>query len=1270
MLRLHYSNRVEVLLQDLAGNLATVREQSALGFLSVQRIIVPNPNIRRWVEFALAREHGACFGVRFEFMLSYLTRLLECAIPGARAITKERLHMGLFHLLHAGVWEAHPELGPVRAYLGGRDAPDFAPKLYQLSRQLAQAFDDYATSRPELTTAWSEGRCSFPSGSPEAGMERWQGALWRLLFGPEGCLRSETPQGFLPDLAELATRTEAGREALARAAEGPLHVFGFSYVSVGFGQILDRLARAVDVVVYSLNPCQEYWEDVRTLREDFALKRRTSPSSRLHEAEALLAPAEGEPFLVNDERDFLALKLWGRPGREHVKMLNVLTNYDWLGDFPDPLAEADDNLHRFQANLRNRIEPAVPWFDPDDESIRFVWAPGVRREVEFVADEIWRILAASQGEERLRFQDIAVIVPAGDVELYHAHIRSVFAEYGQIPVSLVDSPPRVQSALVDGLLAILELAGTELTRQNVLKVLSHPLIRSRLSASDVDLWKSWCEVATIARGADATAWDGTFVEGEDLYNWDQGLVRLLLGSLMDLQTADGSTVTVEFGNRKYLPLEVKGGMIDEAARFLVLARSLIADVRFLQEESLPLAEWSRFLRELVNGYFPEAPFEEEAISEARRRCLGAIADVGAMAIDATTSFPFAAVAGFFRERIESSLAFAKNYLTDGVVAASFLPMRPVPFRVVFLLGMGEGKFPAGDSFNPLDLRHSRRKAGDVWPREQDKYMFLETLLLARERVCISWVARHEVTGHALEPSGIVKELWQCLGLTSAQLQALARRNQLDLRRHKSVLRGSQGEWPVTVAEEAWHEASCRALRDDLAEFLATMVRKEMPLITDVEVKAIVEKRIGRLVWHRERAAFVRSLPAEARARLNEFLAIPDLLAKPSSPKLPSVIDLARLERFLEAPLQSYARNVFRLAQDDADDYAAVEDEPVEMSPLEESLVIRPVFLEAVAQLDRERPAERWGDAWFHALGRELRDSLEARVRLEELRGRIPVGVVGEAKRRMLHQRLLEMGAGLCMTLAENGMEGPARFTSIAIGAARESDAVHQTRPHLLLLTDRGPVRVAGRVEALRCSESAAQIIVLSPTQVRLRHFVKGWFQLVLLAAVGYELPERCSVVVVNPGRAKRDGLEPHAQFVTPTPEQARSYLASVVGDAFGEVCDHILPIELVEEEWRNHHRKASEPPFIDLLAKAAVGQVPDADLARLNALVSARLAETLEDIARDALQAAQRGDTPMSHAFGPVRRLTPYGVPPAPFDLLVRRYGLFCHCHCAAECTP
>src|SRR5208282_4324350 len=78
-------------------------------------------------------------------------------------------------------------------------------------------------------------------------------------------------------------------------------------------------------------------------------------------------------------------------------------------------------------------------------------------------------------------------------------------------------------------------------------------------------------------------------------------------------------------------------------------------------------------------------------------------------------------------------------------------------------------FPEREHSEPIDLRTLKRTAGDVSPAERDRYLFLETMLAARERIFFSYVARNAKTGDELEPSPVIRELQSILrGLIDEQ----------------------------------------------------------------------------------------------------------------------------------------------------------------------------------------------------------------------------------------------------------------------------------------------------------------------------------------------------------------------------------------------------------------------------------------------------------------------------------------------------------------------
>src|SRR5208283_2145289 len=107
--------------------------------------------------------------------------------------------------------------------------------------------------------------------------------------------------------------------ALPHAADpraGTVHVFGFAHYAPAFHELLQFVARAGEVVIYSLSPCEGFWEDF-------------------------------------DQRDPAPLRLWGRPGREHVRALNAAATFDHDDRFVEP--GGDTLLAELQRDLLRRV---------------------------------------------------------------------------------------------------------------------------------------------------------------------------------------------------------------------------------------------------------------------------------------------------------------------------------------------------------------------------------------------------------------------------------------------------------------------------------------------------------------------------------------------------------------------------------------------------------------------------------------------------------------------------------------------------------------------------------------------------------------------------------------------------------------------------------------------------------------------------------------------------------------------------------------------------
>ena len=872
MLRLVYSNRTEELLAELGARVRA--QQAARGALVPVRLVVPNASVEGYVRLGIARDQGIAANLESSLLTRFAAEVLGSA--EARVADAESLEAMVLGLLLDDALLADPGLAPVRAYVhaAGEDPETMDLRRVQLAARLGRIFEEYTYSRAEMLVAWSRGPAL---DAAHAETEGWQRRLWLAMFGEGGVARAARPR--IVPLHEAVSALRAGDLELPAA----VHVFGFAHVARTFHELLQRLGERTEVVVYSLSPCEGFWEDV-------------------------------------DARDPAPLHLWSRPGREHVRALNALAGFDHDDRFVDPLETGTRSLlSQVQSDVLHRAHAGTPAAarrpTGDDGSVRVLEHASIRRECEAVASAIWAMV---REDETLRFDDVAVLVPPADAAAYAAHLPAAFRESHELPFAMVGIPPSEPGHVEEAVELLLALPLGSFTRSELLKLAVHPAVIAGQDDVDPERWLAWADALGVVHGADREDHEGTYIE-EDILNWDQGLRRLALGAFM-AGDASGESTPFRMSKGAYLPEEVAGTDVHDAAAFGTLLRSLVEDARFARQARLTMPEWARFLRELVEAYVaPASEAEADRLSRCLRRLQSlAHVELGGRAVGYRVASELA------RSRL-AGLSGARG--GEGVAVSTLAAIRPLPFRVVFACGMGEGRFPSPDAEDPLDLRWARRREGDVTSRDRDKYAFLELLLSARDRLVLSYVSRDPLTGDALAPSSVVQELLH--GIASrgdVDVSALLRRHPLrrwDERYFPGLFGQEPGPLGTMELPEARAEARTLAMRRSLERHGGS--------VSVHEVQARAER--GEIEW----------------AALQDHLRLAPL--PPPAPWTDArvVIPVHALVKLLELPLQGWATYRLGLEEVEDEDVLARESEPFETAMREETLLLRDILLGEAAR---------------------------------------------------------------------------------------------------------------------------------------------------------------------------------------------------------------------------------------------------------------------------------------------------------------------------------
>lgn len=689
--------------------------------LVAERLIVPNVGMAKWLRQGIAARLGVAANLRNESPAVFLDALagsvLDDAEPaGAAAWGKEQLALRLMRVLPGLLDE--PAFDPVRRYL---DAVAPQRRLYALCRRLAALFDQYLLYRPRWLLAWEAGTPT--PDCPLAGNE-WQAALWRALVREIGAAHPGSTHG--------AARLERLVARLGAAAPLPLALparvigFGLGALPPVFVAALAALATRTEVHLFQFNPCSEYWYDIVSERTR-ARWQLLTPARAAH-AET------GNPLLAS----------WGTLGRNGLQLLLERDGGEWRECFREPASAGV--LGALQRDILWLETPAAPrLLAPQDHGLVFAEAHSALREVEALQDQLLALLATLPG---LQPRDITVMAP--DIGAYAGVINAVFTQSRHdprhIPFSIADRDASAGNAVVQSFLHLLALPESRFAASAVLALLGVPALGARfgIDAEALESVRARVRDSGIRWGLDERP-GAHGAPGPARNSWRFGLERMLLGVALEEGVVFAGATPCETGGQD--AIEEIGRLAHFIDRLGHYAAALAAP--------RAMDAWMALLRVLIEDFYADTPESTADLAELH----AAIAALAARLDEA--GFQETLTREVLLDMLQEQLAAAEGshqFLRGGINFCQLTPLRSIPFRVVCLLGMNAEAFPRNTQPPAFDLMAAEPRPGDPSRRDDDRYLFLEALLSARDCLYISYVARDERSNEQREPAVPVCEL--------------------------------------------------------------------------------------------------------------------------------------------------------------------------------------------------------------------------------------------------------------------------------------------------------------------------------------------------------------------------------------------------------------------------------------------------------------------------------------------------------------------------------
>ena len=716
MLHICRSNRVESLLQRLADRLAA---QPLSSPLLPEVVVTPSPAMARWVNLQLAARHGVAANYNYPLPASFIWQLardLLGDLPETDPLAPDVMTWKVYALLPELIGE--PAFASIAHYLQ-QDAGGL--KRFQLAARIAEVFDRYQFYRPQLLRDWGAGKDG-----------QWQALLWRHVTRGITRHRLAVTERLLSRLQKRGQTPfleEQGSVPVVAGVPERVSLFAVSSLPPLFVEVLHALAAHTRIDLYLHSPTDQYWADL--------VSQKTLARKRLAQPEDAELWETGNSLLAS----------WGRQGQalqDLLLMQDIPATEEDAFSVPGT-ASLLQRLQRDIFTLRPMAGPGERIAIDADDSLQVHVCHSPQRECQVLHDSL---LAMLDGDPALRPEDMLVMVP--EISLYAPYIEAVFEQDAEsdrpfIPWNLSDISLRDEHPLVRVFLQLLDLPQSRFSHTEILSCLDVPELAGRfaLDGEAVAQIREWLTEARLRWGLNAAHKRQFGLPGTEENTWAQVERRLFGGYAL----GEGELF------EDIAPIAgVDGTRGEILGRFWRLL-SCLADYAGRLRSPRRAVEWQECLGRLLEDFFGQYEDEEGRIQKIRDTLADLAGQVGSL----DEALPIDLVRHWLEQQLGTHTRHGR-YFSGGVTFCGMRPMRSLPFRVICVLGLHDRAFPRREQPAEFDRMREQWRPGDPRKGAEDRYLFLETLLCARQVLYLSYVGRDMRNNSERQPSVLLREL--------------------------------------------------------------------------------------------------------------------------------------------------------------------------------------------------------------------------------------------------------------------------------------------------------------------------------------------------------------------------------------------------------------------------------------------------------------------------------------------------------------------------------
>ncbi|MFN3603759.1 MAG: exodeoxyribonuclease V subunit gamma [Leptonema sp. (in: bacteria)] len=748
MIQIYTANNLEILFDQFVNDIKITGQQKENPY-DPYFVLIPNKNIEYWLRQKIAESQNICINFKFDSFEEGIWQIFSYYASEDETFFQKIDPYFLSLIIYQIFLEETGDIKYFDRFL--KEHKDFPGNIYNLSLSLSETFFRYHFHKPFILQYFENKKDKlklkvFQNSSNNQEYHEWilskdqkqqtekidsQDLLKQkreVLFDQEILYNKA-----LKKILEFNNKNKQNycfffdkewrkrKLSLLKEKKVSIFIFAFQYNNDSYYNLLNELQYAMDIYYYQIllyNP--------NKLKEPIDLPQNISYNNI-----KLLEKIVQKSAIFKEDKN-----------KRRKNLLNEMQQ---------------EFLNKgISATLKNNIKL-------NDNSIKLIEAPEKKVEIKAVIQDIQEQLLK---DPNLKLNEIAILAP--DIEKYFPLLKG-YLDYIGIPYNIQDPSLKNISYFSSAVLTVLNILDSlynkkvAFTNEQILNILENPIFQKNFNLKQDDVSLVYKLINSLKIYFDD--------DREPYHSWEIALKRIRSGRF----TNETLICKKEDKNWEVLPYFDFEINIEFLEKIHSSITQLIEDIKDLYRKMLKLETndikniqaFYNDLNHFFNEYFDIHKYPENFHIEAKSyfQFQEKLYYLKILNILPKGNFLYT----YFDIIFSKTLSNVNEYLFHGITISSMQPLRPIPFKRIYILGLNQEDFPGKEIKSHYDLIEDLFEVETneinilankniLKITDRNLFLFYEIFLSAREQLTLSYVRTDLQNNKKLYPSYVYSEI--------------------------------------------------------------------------------------------------------------------------------------------------------------------------------------------------------------------------------------------------------------------------------------------------------------------------------------------------------------------------------------------------------------------------------------------------------------------------------------------------------------------------------